>query len=83
MWTICLKDNEIVKAGLNVVIDGTFDSFLLTSELYALQAEKLEYSEGSLKVKEGEKLLTLEELNAQREVPPVEVIPQLVIPENM
>ncbi|WP_414049768.1 hypothetical protein [Macrococcus animalis] len=69
IWSLGVKDGEIVKGGLNLLLDGTFDDFISpVPEQYARQIDKLDYvGVNQYKVKEGETLLTVEELDAERE----------------
>lgn len=83
MWTIAFKDGKAIKAGKDIIIDGTFDSFVVTEELYAKQAEKFEYIDGTFRLIEGETLQTLEELNKGDEQPPILPETMIVIPENV
>lgn len=68
MWAIGVKNGVVVTGGLNLVIDGTFNEFIPVPENVAKQIEKIEYiGNGQYKVKEGQTLLTTEELNALKE----------------
>lgn len=91
MWALGIKGTEVVKSGYNLVLDGTFDAFLPTEEVYAKQSEKLEYIDGKLRVKEGMEILPLILLNETVErVPDFEMEetvdiepPKLITPENL
>lgn len=68
MWAIGVKNGVVTTGGLNLVIDGTFNEFIPVPENVAKQIEKIEYvGNGQYKVKDGQTLLTVEELNAQSE----------------
>lgn len=68
MWAIGIKNGMVTTGGLNLVIDGTFTEFIPVPENVARQIWKLEYlGEGKYKVKEGQTLLSVEELNYQRD----------------
>lgn len=68
MWAIGVKNGIVTTGGLNLVIDGTFNEFIPVPENVAKQIEKIEYvGNGQYKVKEGQTLLTAEELNYQRD----------------
>lgn len=69
-WLLFLKfiNNEyvIVQAGSNIVPTEPFDKVLPTTEKIARQSEKIYFDGEKLKLKEGETLLSVEELNAKR-----------------
>lgn len=68
MWAIGVKNGLVVTGGLNLVIDGTFNEFIPVPENVAKQIEKIEYvGNGQYKIKDGQTLLTVEELNYQRD----------------
>lgn len=69
MWAIGIKDGQIVKGGKDLLLDGTFDEFVITEEIYARQIEKLDYKNGELHVIEGMTIEPLEVLNEQLEEP--------------
>lgn len=83
MWAIGFKNGQVIKSGKNLIIDGTFDNFVVTEEVYAKQAEKFEYIDGTFRLIEGETLQTLEELNKGDEQPPILSEPLIVVPENI
>lgn len=72
-WLLFLKviDGEyyIVQAGCNMVPTDELDKVLPVEEHVARQADKLVYNGEKLKVKEGETLLTVEELNKKVDSP--------------
>lgn len=90
MWAIGVKNGMVTTGGLNLVIDGTFNEFIPVPENVARQIWKIEYlGDGKYKVKDGETLLSVEELNEQRdnefnieEPAPVERM-ELITPENL
>ena len=55
-----------VDAGKNMVMSQEYDKVIPVREEVARQVEKLEYDGKTLKLREGEKLLTLEDLNQQQ-----------------
>ncbi|MCE4953468.1 hypothetical protein KJC28_00975 [Staphylococcus haemolyticus] len=69
-WLLFLKyiDREyhIVQAGSDIVPTEPFDKVLPTTEKVARQSEKVYFDGEKLKLKEGETLLSVEELNAKR-----------------
>lgn len=68
MWAIGVKNGLVVTGGLNLVIDGTFNEFIPVPENIARQIWKIEYvGNGQYKIKDGQTLLTVEELNYQRD----------------
>lgn len=68
MWAIGVKNGVVTTGGLNLVIDGTFNEFIPVPENVAKQIEKIEYvGNGQYKIKDGQTLLTVEELNYQRD----------------
>ncbi|MGP5095722.1 hypothetical protein [Staphylococcus equorum] len=66
-WLLLLKliDNNyvIVQGGANIVPTQEYDKVLPTTERIARQIDKVYFDGGNLKIKEGEKLLTVDELN--------------------
>lgn len=73
IWLLFMKlmDNEyyIVQAGCNMVPTDELDKVLPVEEYVARQSDKLIYDGQKLKVKEGETLLSVEELNKQIDSP--------------
>ncbi|PTF20427.1 hypothetical protein BUY42_00150 [Staphylococcus devriesei] len=69
-WLLFLKyiDDKyhIVQAGSDIVPTEPFDKVLPTTEKVARQSEKVYFDGEKLKLKEGETLLSVEELNAKR-----------------
>lgn len=69
-WLLFLKviDGEyyIVQAGSDIVPTEDFDKVLPTTERIARQSEKVYFDGEKLKLKEGETLLSVEELNDKR-----------------
>ena len=57
---------EEVMSGSNILIDEEVDKVLPVAEHVARQSRKLYYDGEKLLVKEGETLLSLEELNAEQ-----------------
>lgn len=57
---------EEVMSGSNILIDEEVDKVLPVAEHVARQSRKLYYDGEKLRVKEGETLLSLEELNAEQ-----------------
>ena len=55
-----------VDAGKDMVMTQEYDKVIPVREEVARQVEKLEYNGKTLKLKEGETLLSLEELNQQQ-----------------
>ncbi|MHB7934174.1 hypothetical protein ACYCJ4_00940 [Staphylococcus haemolyticus] len=70
MWMLFLKlidgEYEIVQAGYNLVPTKEYDKTLPTTEKIARQSDKVYFDGEKLKLKEGETLLSVEELNAKR-----------------
>lgn len=66
-WLLFLKlidgKYEIAQAGGNIVPTEAFDKVLPTTERIARQHEKVYFDGEKLKLKEGQELLTVEELN--------------------
>lgn len=69
MWVLFLKlingEYEIVQAGYNLVPTQEYDKTLPTTEKIVSQFEKVYFDGEKLRLKEGETLLSIEELNAQ------------------
>lgn len=69
MWVLFLKlingEYEIVQAGYNLVPAQEYDKTLPTTEKIVSQFEKVYFDGEKLRLKEGESLLSIEELNAQ------------------
>lgn len=69
-WLLFLKyiDDKyhIVQAGSDIVPTEPFDKVLPTTEKVARQSEKVYFDGEKIKLKEGETLLSVEELNAKR-----------------
>lgn len=72
-WLLFLKyiDGEyhIAQAGSDIVPTEPFDKVLPTTEKVARQSEKVYFDGEKLKLKEGETLLSVEELDAQKDSP--------------
>jgi len=72
-WLLFLKyvDGEyyIVQAGSDIVPTEDFDKVLPTTEKIARQSDKVYFDGEKLKLKDGETLLSVEELNELRESP--------------
>ncbi|WP_049438135.1 hypothetical protein [Staphylococcus hominis] len=72
-WLLFLKyiDNKyhIVQAGSDIVPTENFDKVLQTTEKIARQSDKVYFDGEKLKLKDGETLLSVEELNELRESP--------------
>lgn len=72
-WLLFLKyvDGEyyIVQAGSNIVPTEEFDKVLPTTERIARQSDKVYFDGEKLKLKDGEILLSVEELNELKESP--------------
>ncbi|MEX3459318.1 hypothetical protein [Staphylococcus hominis] len=75
-WLLFLKlidgKYEIVQAGANIVPTEAFDKVLPTTERIARQHEKVYFDGEKLKLKEGQELLTVEELNNTIHEPVIE-----------
>ncbi|PTJ14045.1 hypothetical protein [Staphylococcus simulans] len=70
VWTLYLEIRnghyEIVLGGSNIVPTKSYDKVLQTTERIARQFDKVYFDGEHLRLKEGEELLTIEELNAKR-----------------
>ncbi|MGE6949622.1 hypothetical protein [Staphylococcus hominis] len=71
MWLILMSlingKYVIEDAGFNIIPQKEYDKILPTTERVAKQIEKVYYDGEKLKLKEGETLLSLEELNDRKE----------------
>lgn len=71
MWLILMSlingEYVIEDAGFNIIPQKEYDKILPTTERVAKQIEKVYYDGEKLKLKEGETLLSLEELNDRKE----------------
>lgn len=71
MWIILMSlingKYVIEDAGFNIIPQKEYDKILPTTERVAKQIEKVYYDGEKLKLKEGETLLSLEELNDRKE----------------
>ena len=71
MWIILMSlingKYVIEDAGFNIIPQKEYDKILPTTERVAKQIEKIYYDGEKLKLKEGETLLSLEELNDRKE----------------
>lgn len=71
MWIILMSlingEYVIEDAGFNIIPQKEYDKILPTTERVAKQIEKIYYDGEKLKLKEGENLLSLEELNDRKE----------------
>lgn len=76
-WLLFLKyiDGEyhIVQAGSDIVPTEPFDKVLPTTEKVARQSEKVYFDGEKLKLKEGETLLSVKELNELKGSPLEEI----------
>lgn len=67
MWVIFLKlingQYEIMQGGYNIVPQKEYDKVLPTTEQIVKQIDKIYFDGENLKIKEGEILLTVSELN--------------------
>ena len=76
-WLLFLKyiDDKyhIVQAGSDIVPTEDFDKVLPTTERIARQSDKVYFDGEKLKLKEGETLLSVEELNELKESPLEEI----------
>ncbi|MCI2942700.1 hypothetical protein [Staphylococcus haemolyticus] len=76
-WLLFLKyvDGEyyIVQAGSDIVPTEDFDKVLPTTEKIARQSDKVYFDGEKLKLKDGETLLSVEELNELKESPLEEI----------
>lgn len=72
-WLLFLKyidgKYHIVQAGSNIVPTEEFDKVLPTTERIARQSDKVYFDGDKLKLKDGETLLSVEELNELKESP--------------
>lgn len=72
-WLLFLKyiDDKyhIVQAGSDIVPAEDFDKVLPTTERIARQSDKVYFDGEKLKLKDGETLLSVEELNELKESP--------------
>lgn len=72
-WLLFLKyiDDKyhIVQAGSDIVPTEDFDKVLPTTERIARQSDKVYFDGEKLKLKDGETLLSVEELNDLKESP--------------
>lgn len=70
-WLLFLKlidgKYEIIQAGANIVPTDEFDKVLPTTEQIARQPEKVYFDGEKLKLREGERLKTIDELNEDEE----------------
>lgn len=70
MWLILMSlingKYVIEDAGFNIIPQKEYDKILPTTERVAKQIEKIYYDGEKLKLKEGETLLSLEELNDRK-----------------
>lgn len=75
-WLLFLKlidgEYEIVQAGAKIVPTEAYDKVLPTTERIARQHEKVYFDGEKLKLKEGQELLTVEELNNTIQEPVIE-----------
>lgn len=76
-WLLFLKyvDDKyhIVQAGSDIVPTEDFDKVLPTTERIARQSDKVYFDGEKLKLKDGETLLSVEELNELKESPLEEI----------
>ncbi|MGT2556502.1 hypothetical protein [Staphylococcus haemolyticus] len=76
-WLLFLKyiDDKyhIVQAGSDIVPTEDFDKVLPTTERIARQSDKVYFDGEKLKLKDGETLLSVEELNEIKESPLEEI----------
>ncbi|MCE5096515.1 hypothetical protein BUY43_01780 [Staphylococcus devriesei] len=79
-WLLFLKyiDDKyhIVQAGSDIVPTEDFDKVLPTTERIARQSDKVYFDGEKLKLKDGETLLSVEELNELKESPLEEELKQ-------
>ena len=72
-WLLFMKiiDGEyfIVQSGSNIVPTEDFDKVIPTTEKIARQSDKVYFDGQKLKFKDGETLLSVEELDAQKDSP--------------
>lgn len=82
-WSVLTKviddEEKIVKAGLNLVVDGDYNRAIIVDEVKARQSEKLEVIDGVVSVKSDATLLSLEELNENTKLK--EIIPVVISKE--
>lgn len=73
MWLLFMKyingEYLIVQAGYNIVPTQDYDKVLPTTEKIARQSDKVYFDGEKLKLKDGETLLSVEELNELIESP--------------
>jgi len=71
MWIILMSlinDKYVIEdAGFNIVPQKEYDKILPTTERVVKQIEKIYYDGEKLKLKEGETLLSLEELDNRKD----------------
>lgn len=71
MWIILMSlinDKYVIEdAGFNIIPQKEYDKILPTTERVAKQTEKIYYDGEKLKLKEGETLLSLKELDDSKE----------------
>lgn len=67
---------EIIQAGSNMVPVEPFDKVIPTTEKIARQSDKVYFDGEKLKLKDGETLLSVEELNELKESPLEEELKQ-------
>ncbi len=76
-WLLLLKliDNNyvIIQGGANIVPTQEYDKVLPTTERIARQIDKVYFDGENLRIKEGEKLLTIDELNTLNNVEEMDV----------
>lgn len=76
-WLLFLKyiDDKyhIVQAGSDIVPTEDFDKVLPTTERIARQSDKIYFDGEKLKLKDGETLLSVEDLNELKESPLEEI----------
>lgn len=63
-YLIFVRDGKIYQAGYNIVPTGRVDKVLPVKKHVAMQADKLKYEGETLKIIEGETLMTAEEYEA-------------------
>lgn len=72
-WILFLEkidgEFEIVLAGCDLVPNKAYDKVLPTTEKIARQSDKVYFDGEKLKLKDGETLLSVEELNKLKESP--------------
>ncbi|WP_204243471.1 hypothetical protein [Mammaliicoccus sciuri] len=76
-WLLLLKliDNNyvIIQGGANIVPTQEYDKVLPTTERIARQIDKVYFDGENLRIKEGKKLLTIDELNTLNNVEEMDV----------